>query len=91
MTMAAALQSGVISESETPATPILRARIEHPSAWTVADFLTPADYAIELSASHQRDIERARTPTFDWRPLTSGRIDHGIAVGQDVAAAAHRT
>jgi hypothetical protein len=59
MTMAAALQTTVISESEAPATAILRARIEHPSAWKVADFPTPADYAIELGASHLRDIERA--------------------------------
>jgi hypothetical protein len=31
--------------------------IDHPSAWTVADFKTPADYTIELDAAHLRDIE----------------------------------
>jgi len=36
-----------------------RAPIDHPSAWRVADFKTPADYTIELDATHLRDIERA--------------------------------
>ena len=41
-----------------PLTAILRSPIVHPSAWKVADFRTPADYTIELTASQLRDVER---------------------------------
>jgi TfdA family taurine catabolism dioxygenase TauD len=35
------------------------APIDHPSAWKVPDFKSPADYTIDLTTAHQRDIERA--------------------------------
>jgi Taurine catabolism dioxygenase TauD, TfdA family len=43
----------------SPVTPMYEAPIEHPSAWKIADFRSPADYTIELSATHLREIERA--------------------------------
>jgi len=36
------------SDPDTLVTPLCRAPIDHPSAWKVADFKTPADYTIEL-------------------------------------------
>ena len=42
-----------------PLTPVYGRPINHPGAWKVADFTTPADYTIELGATHLRDIERA--------------------------------
>ncbi len=47
------------SESDAPVTPVYGAAIDHPSAWKVADFKIPADYTIELTAAHLRDIERS--------------------------------
>ena len=47
------------TDDNAPITPIYRAAIEHPSAWTVADFASPADYTIELSTAHLRDVDRA--------------------------------
>jgi hypothetical protein len=46
-------------ENEGPATPVYRTTIAHSSAWKVADFKSPADYTIEFTAAHLRDIERA--------------------------------
>ena len=46
-------------EIDSPLTPVHGTPIDHPSAWTVADFKTPADYTIELDAAHLRDIEHA--------------------------------
>ena len=53
-----AIQSNRTAEDDAPVTPIYGAPIDHPSAWKVADF-TPADYTIELDATHPRDIEHA--------------------------------
>ena len=47
------------SDPDTLVTPLCRAPIDHPSAWKVTDFKTPADYTIELSATQLQDIERA--------------------------------
>jgi hypothetical protein len=47
------------TEENAPITPLHRAPIDHPSAWTVSDFKSAADYTIELGAAHLRDIERA--------------------------------
>src|SRR6266403_2468568 len=47
------------SGPDTLVTPLCRAPIDHPSAWKVADFQTPADYTIDLGATRLRDIERA--------------------------------
>jgi TfdA family taurine catabolism dioxygenase TauD len=44
---------------EIDSPPVHGTPIDHPSAWTVADFKTPADYTIELDAAHLRDIEHA--------------------------------
>jgi len=44
---------------DAPLTPVYAAPIDHPSAWKVADFKTPADCTIELDATHLRDIEHA--------------------------------
>jgi Taurine catabolism dioxygenase TauD, TfdA family len=46
-------------EIDPPLTPPYSAPIDHPGAWKVADFKTPADYSIDLSPTHLRDIERA--------------------------------
>jgi hypothetical protein len=46
-------------EINPPLTPVHGTPIDHPSAWTVADFKTPADYTIEFDAAHLRDIEHA--------------------------------
>jgi len=57
--MAAPLQSSAVSESDAPATAVYRTPIDHPSAWKVADFKSPADYTIELTAAQLHDIECA--------------------------------
>src|SRR3984957_8431636 len=57
--MAAALQSTMTSENDAPAPPPFGAPIVHPAAWKVADFKSPSDYTIELTAAQLRDIERA--------------------------------
>jgi hypothetical protein len=57
--MAAAVQSIIGSENDPPATPMHAAPITHPGAWKVADFKSPADYTIELTATQLGDIERS--------------------------------
>jgi hypothetical protein len=47
------------TEDNGPIIPLCRAPIDHPSAWKVPDFKSPADYTIDLTTAHQRDIERA--------------------------------
>jgi hypothetical protein len=47
------------SESNAPAMPVYAAPIDGPGAWKVADFKSPADYTIELTAAQLSDIERA--------------------------------
>ena len=40
------------SDTDTgPITPVYALPIDHPSAWKPADFASPADYTIELTAS----------------------------------------
>ena len=46
-------------EHEVPATPVYRARIDHPSAWRVADFKSQADYTLELDAANLRDLDES--------------------------------
>src|SRR6266851_6688303 len=46
-----------ISNADALVTPLYGAPIDQPSAWKVADFETPADYTIELTEAHLRDIE----------------------------------
>jgi Taurine catabolism dioxygenase TauD, TfdA family len=58
MTMSA-IQPDRPVEDDAPLTPIYGTPITHPNAWKVADFTTPADYTIELDATHLRDIEGA--------------------------------
>ena len=58
-TMTAILEASTAQDNDTPATPVFEAPIRHPSAWKVADFKSPADYTIELSAANLRDIEQA--------------------------------
>ena len=57
--MTASLEVRLAEDSETPATPVFAAPIRHPSAWTVADFRSPADYSIDLDAAQLRDIADA--------------------------------
>jgi hypothetical protein len=38
---------------------VFAAPIQHPSAWTVADFRSPADYSVDLDAAQLRDIAAA--------------------------------
>jgi Taurine catabolism dioxygenase TauD, TfdA family len=42
---------------QAPATPVIRRHIDHPSAWKVADFRSPADYSIDLAPAELADIE----------------------------------
>src|SRR5262249_44795391 len=58
-TMTANLQARTAQDSDTPATPVFAAPIRHPSAWTVADFRSPADYSVDLAAAQLRDIAAA--------------------------------
>jgi hypothetical protein len=51
------LEARIAQDSERPATPVFAAPIQHPSAWTVADFRSPADY--DLDAAQLRDIAAA--------------------------------
>ena len=53
--MTASLEVPPAQGSETPATPVFATPIRHPSAWTVADFRSPADYSIDLDAAQLRD------------------------------------
>jgi hypothetical protein len=57
--MTARLEVPPAQGSETPATPVFATPIRHPSAWTVADFRSPADYSIDLDAAQLRDIADA--------------------------------
>ena len=43
-TMTAILEARTARDSNTPVTPVFAAPIRHPSAWTVADFRSPADF-----------------------------------------------
>jgi hypothetical protein len=54
--MTTILEARATQDSEAPATPIFSAPIRHPSAWTVADFGSSADYSVELDAAQLRDI-----------------------------------
>ena len=42
-----------------PITPAYALPIDHPSAWKPADFTSPAEYTIELTASQLRDVDHA--------------------------------
>ena len=42
-----------------PITPVYALPIDHPSAWKPADFTSPAEYTIELTASQLRDVDHA--------------------------------
>ena len=44
---------------DDPITPVYRLPIDHPCSWKPADFASPADYTIELTASQLRDVEHA--------------------------------
>src|SRR5690242_13823350 len=57
--MTTILEARTAQESDTPATPVFAAPIRHPSAWTVADFRSPADYSIDLDAAQSSDIAAA--------------------------------
>jgi Taurine catabolism dioxygenase TauD, TfdA family len=57
--MATMLQSTMTVYADVPATLVHRVRIEHPSAWNVADFKSPADYTIELSRAQLADVADA--------------------------------
>ena len=57
--MTANLQARTGAETDAPATPVFAAPIRHPSAWTVADFRSPADYSVDLDAAQLRDIAAA--------------------------------
>src|ERR1700744_1915816 len=57
--MTAILEARTAQDSDTPATLVFAAPIRHPSAWTVADFRSPADYSGDLDAGPLRDIAAA--------------------------------
>jgi hypothetical protein len=54
-----AIRLNTIPDDDAPLTPVYAVPIDHPGAWKVADFKTPADYTIDLTAMQLRDIERA--------------------------------
>jgi hypothetical protein len=47
------------ADGDAPATTLYETPIRHSSAWRVADFLSPADYTLELTAAQLADIRRA--------------------------------
>src|SRR5438067_6545630 len=53
------LQARTPQDGDTPATPVFAAPIRHPSAWTVGDFRSPADYSVDLDTAQLRDIATA--------------------------------
>ena len=57
--MTANLQVRAGQDTDTPATPVFAAPIRHPSAWTVSDFRSPADYSVDLDAAQLREIAAA--------------------------------
>ena len=57
--MTATSEPRTAQDADTPATPVFAAPIRHPSAWTVADFRSPADYSVDLDAIQLRDIAAA--------------------------------
>jgi len=57
--MTANLEPRTAQDSDTPATPVFAAPIRHPSAWTVTNFRSPADYSVDLDATQLRDIAAA--------------------------------
>jgi hypothetical protein len=59
MTMSELRQPNRTPGIDLPVTPMCEAPIDHPGAWTVADFPMPGDYTIDLTAAHLREIERA--------------------------------
>src|SRR5262244_2390374 len=50
---------GRTEDGAAPVVPVRSAPIGHPAAWQVADFASPADYTVELTPAHLRDIEDA--------------------------------
>src|SRR6516225_10513075 len=54
-----AIRLNTTLDDDAPLTPVHGTPIDHPGAWKVADFTTPADYTIELDTVHLRDIDRA--------------------------------
>ena len=69
---------------QMPQTPVMRQHIDHASAWKVADFRSPADYSIDLTAGQLADIEFVREGDSRRRPRARGRreeafppADHG--------------
>src|SRR5881392_3449869 len=57
--MTANLQARTGQDTDPPATPVFAAPIRHPSAWTVSDFRSPADYSVDLDTAQLRDIAAA--------------------------------
>jgi len=57
--MTATPDARTAQDSDRPATRVFAAPIWHPSAWTVADFRSPADYSVDLDAAQLRDIAAA--------------------------------
>ena len=57
--MTTIVEARTAQDSDTPATPTFAAPIRHPSAWTVSDFRSPADYPVDLDAAQLRDIATA--------------------------------
>src|SRR6516164_1563366 len=57
--MTTIVEARTAQDSDTPATPIFAAPIRHQSAWTVADYRSPADYSVDLDAAQLRDIATA--------------------------------
>ena len=46
----------LILKDGAPLTPVFAAPIDHPGAWRVTDFTSPADYTIEFTAAQLHDI-----------------------------------
>jgi hypothetical protein len=55
--MSLALQKAPAADETV--TPVIRRRIDHPSAWRVSDFKSPADYSVDLTPAMLADIDEA--------------------------------
>ena len=75
--MTAIFEARTAQDSDTPATSVFAAPIRHPSAWTVADFRSPADYSVDLDAAQLRDIAAAMPISPHRSDAVSGEVIGG--------------
>jgi hypothetical protein len=57
--MVAALDSIKVIDADASATAVHTASIDHPSAWRVSDFRSPADFTLELTRLQLAEMSNA--------------------------------